>query len=208
MFFSLTGIGIDNSFDATRERQLESARQTDEEKMNQMIAEIIALSSHNEKITLTWEWWNYTVLHAVVCRSIDARNNYVFMVAYVLVCWWNVVDCSVVLTVGCVCVCCQYTIYNHNSDIWLHIVLISIARLVCEIQKISNSNSFDVFNSITHICFCFQTLAYLCSWIILNAQKMPSFDMNARPETFVALIHCIIYDTLFQTFGSSTSLTW
>ena len=38
MFFSLTGIGIDNSFDATRERQLESARQTDEEKMNQMIA--------------------------------------------------------------------------------------------------------------------------------------------------------------------------
>jgi len=26
--------------------------------------------------------------------------------------------------------------------------------------------------------------------------KMPSFDMNTRPETFVPLIHCVIDDTL------------
>jgi len=26
--------------------------------------------------------------------------------------------------------------------------------------------------------------------------KMPSFDMNTRPETFVPLIHCIVDDTL------------
>jgi len=28
--------------------------------------------------------------------------------------------------------------------------------------------------------------------------KMPLFDMNTRPETFVSLIHCIIDDTLSQ----------
>jgi len=28
---------------------------------------------------------------------------------------------------------------------------------------------------------------------------MPSFDINTRPETFVPLIHCIIYYTLSQT---------
>jgi len=28
--------------------------------------------------------------------------------------------------------------------------------------------------------------------------EMPSFDMNARPETFVPLIHCVTDDTLSQ----------
>ena len=30
---------------------------------------------------------------------------------------------------------------------------------------------------------------------------MPPFDMNARPETFVPLIHCVINDTLSQAMS-------
>jgi len=31
--------------------------------------------------------------------------------------------------------------------------------------------------------------------------KMPSFDMNTRPETFVPLIHCVINDTSSQAMA-------
>ena len=37
--------------------------------------------------------------------------------------------------------------------------------------------------------------------------KMPSFDTNARPETFVPLIHCVIFidDTLSQATTARSS---
>jgi len=46
--------------------------------------------------------------------------------------------------------------------------------------------------------------------------KLPSFDMNTRPETFVLLVHCVIDDTLSQAtsafvrrcISSSTSWPW